>query len=83
MENFFKKWEPLKNIPRILYCEGIHDDYEGFRILLIGENERSPVLRIMFDAARSYRNTDEGDLLKTIASMDDPGRNNWGQSKLK
>lgn len=73
MKNVFKKWEPLKNIPRILYCEGIHDDYEGFRILLVGENERSPVLRIMFDAARSYRNADEGDLLKTIASMDDPG----------
>lgn len=73
MENIYKKWQPLKDIPRVLYCEGIHDDYEGFRILL-RENDRSPILRIMFDAVRSYRKSDEGDLLRTIASISDPGR---------
>lgn len=73
MESIYKNWEPLENIPRILNCEGIHDDYEGFRILL-RENDRSPVLRIMFDAVRSYRKSDEGDLLRTIASINDPGR---------
>jgi hypothetical protein len=73
MENIYKKWEPLKDIPRRLYCEGIHDDYEGFRILL-RENDRSPVLRIMFDTVRSYRKSDEGDLLRTIASINDPSR---------
>ncbi|MFA6095073.1 MAG: hypothetical protein WC757_04285 [Candidatus Paceibacterota bacterium] len=74
MNDIYINWEPLKDIPRVLYCEGIHDDYEGFRILLVGEDERSPILRIKFDSARSYKNSDEGDLLKTIASINNPGR---------
>lgn len=74
MDDIYKNWEPLKDIPRILYCEGIHDDYEGFRILLTGEDERSPMLRIKFDAVRFYKNSDEGDLLRTIASINNPGR---------
>jgi hypothetical protein len=73
MENIYKNWKPLKDIPRTLHCEGIHDDYEGFRILL-RENDHSPVLRIMFDAVRFYKKSDEGDLLRTIASINDPGR---------
>jgi hypothetical protein len=73
MENIYKNWEPLKNIPRKLCCEGIHDDYEGFRILL-RENNYSSVLRILFDAVRSYKWSDESDLLKTVASINDAGR---------
>ena len=73
MKNIYNIWKPFEDIPRTLYCEGIHDDHEGFRILL-RENECSPVLRIMFDAVRSYRNSDEGDLLRTVASINDPGR---------
>ncbi|MDD1617269.1 MAG: hypothetical protein CG439_2414, partial [Methylococcaceae bacterium NSP1-2] len=73
MENIYKNWEPLKNIPPRLHCEGIHDDYEGFRILL-RENYHSPVLRVLFDAVRSYRWSDEGDLLRTVASINNPSR---------
>jgi hypothetical protein len=45
-------YEPLELFPEIArpaYVEGIHDDYEGFRILLRGEELTSPMLRLLFD----------------------------------
>lgn len=72
MKNFFKIWRPIDSIPSLLYCEGIHDDYEGFRILLTGENKTDSMLRLLFESPRSYRNTDEGDLLRTISSISHP-----------
>lgn len=62
----YKKWLPLDSIPSRLYCEGIHDDYEGFRIIVRGEGDDSSLLRISFDVALAYRNVDEGDLVQTI-----------------
>ena len=58
------KWEPIENIPKTLYLEGLHDDYEGFRLLLRND-KTGGMLRLTFDSHLSYRNTDEGDLLKT------------------
>lgn len=66
-------WFPLKGIPARLYCEAVHDDYEGFRVLLRGEAANSPMLRIGFDPALAYRNTDEGNLLKTLSRIHDLG----------
>lgn len=46
-------YEPLELFPKLpqpKYVEGIHDDYEGFRILLRGEDLASPMLRLMFNA---------------------------------
>ncbi len=62
----FKKWMPIDNLVETLYLEAVHDDYEGFRLLLKGDGEENKVLRNTFDPALSYRNTDEGELLKTI-----------------
>ena len=73
MKNRYKKWYPLENIPVHLYCEGLHDDYEGFRILLRGDDPTSPVLRISFSPSLAYRNIDEGDLLRTIYGIPDLG----------
>ena len=42
-------------------CEGILDDYEGFRILARGKVSGSPVFRIRFDTVVAYRYVDEGD----------------------
>lgn len=70
----FKDWTPLDNIPKVMYCEAIYDDYEGFRILLKGEEESSPTLIFEFNNARAYRKLDEGDILRTIDSIDNPGR---------
>lgn len=69
----YKKWIPLEKIPSRLHCEGLHDDYEGFRILLKGDDPNSSMLRITFNAVLVYRNIDEGDLLLTIQTRPDLG----------
>ena len=65
----YEKWTPVDSIPNRMYCEGIHDDYEGFRILLKGEESTSPMLRLMFDCVLVYRNVNEGAMLKTLDSI--------------
>jgi hypothetical protein len=72
MKNKYEKWCPLERIPARLYCEGLHDDYEGFHILLRGGESSSRMLRIAFDPALVYRNIDDGDLLKTICTLSEP-----------
>ena len=62
----YQKWIPVESIPTRMYCEAVHDDYEGFRILLKGEDPKSPVLRVSFESVLSYRNIDEGNLLRTL-----------------
>lgn len=64
----FTKWIPISGIPDTLYLEGLHDDYEGFRLLLKGAGEQQRTLRISFDPVLSYRYVDEGDLLKTLSN---------------
>lgn len=65
----YKKWEPVKDIPSSLLCEGLHDDYEGFRVLLKGSGDKACTFRIVFGTALAYRNIDEGDLQKTLHSI--------------
>jgi hypothetical protein len=67
----YKKWEPIKSIPASLYCEGIHDDYEGFRILLKGEDQNASILRIKFESALAYRNVEDGKRSKTQDLLSD------------
>ena len=66
----FRKWIPIEGLSGNLYLEGLHDDYEGFRLLLKEESNQQRILRITFDPALSYRNTDEGGLLRTIGNKD-------------
>jgi hypothetical protein len=61
----YKKWIPIKDIPDTLVLFGLHDNYEGFRILLRDEKTHG-VMRIFFDSFVSYRNTSEVYLLKTL-----------------
>ncbi len=65
----FKPWTPIENLPREIYLEALHDDYEGFRLLLRGKSLYDAVLRVHFDNVLSYRNTDEGDLIRTLAEV--------------
>ncbi len=73
----YKKWLPIEGAPKKLYCEGIHDDYEGLRILLKGEEAQSSILRLSFDSVFAYRNIDEGYLLRTLNKMDNPGESTF------
>ena len=61
----------MDGIPNDLSVEGIHDDFEGFRILLKGGSNDSKILRISFDFYLSYRNTDESYLSKIWCSLKD------------
>lgn len=63
-KQIFKKWEPMSCLPNEMYLEGLHDDYEGFRLLLKGSGDKGKILRIAFDPSLVYRNIDEGDFLK-------------------
>lgn len=60
----YKKWIPIKDIPDTLVLFGLHDNYEGFRILLRDEKTHD-VLRILFDSFFVYCNTDAGYLSST------------------
>jgi hypothetical protein len=61
----YKKCIPIKDIPDTLVLFGLHDNYEGFRILL-RDGKSSRVLRIRFDSFFTYRNTDIGYLSRTM-----------------
>lgn len=69
----YKKWLPIEGIPKKLYCEGIHDDYEGFRVLLKEEDSQSLVVRLTFETVLAYRNIDESYLLRTVDNINSPG----------
>ncbi|MEH6474115.1 MAG: hypothetical protein V7727_00440 [Sneathiella sp.] len=64
----YTAWDPIKGLLDTFYVESIHDDYEGFRILLQGDDKTTDVLRIKFDVALAYRKVDEGDRWKTVSS---------------
>nr|WP_320191892.1 hypothetical protein [uncultured Desulfobacter sp.] len=65
----YTKWEPLEALPKRMYCEAIHNDYEGIRFLLKGEAESSPTLRIKFESVIAYRSIDEGCLQRTLDNL--------------
>ncbi len=50
----------------IFSCEGIYDDYEGFRVLIRGEKINSPMIRIKFDFYYLYQIADESYRLRSI-----------------
>lgn len=63
-------WDPISNMNQKFHIHALHDDYEGFRILL--QNDDSEILRITFKDKITYRNTDEMYYLKS-----------WGNSGRK
>ena len=64
------EWKPVENIPDRLYCEAIHDDAEGLRILLRGDDPTSPTLRLHFESVIGYRNINESYRLRTWGEVD-------------
>ena len=63
-KNELNLWQPTNGCPSKMFFEGLHDNYEGFRILLKGEDSTSSMLKIHFEDALTYKNTDESYLLK-------------------
>lgn len=54
----YRPWSPLEGVPDVLYVEAIHDDYEGFRVMLKGLGNAC-TLRLTFESAVAYRNINE------------------------
>lgn len=67
----FEAWSPVEEVPRILYVEAMHDDYEGLRVLLRGRGDPdAPLLRLIFESVVGYRNVNESYRLATWAAHD-------------
>ncbi|MFQ5700168.1 MAG: hypothetical protein ACE5IL_18040 [Myxococcota bacterium] len=62
-------WTPVGGIPRRLHCEAIHDDVEGLRILLRGDNPSGSTLRLRFESVIGYRNVNESYRLQTWGEL--------------
>lgn len=56
-------WQPFKGFSGRFYCEGVHDDYEGFRIIMRHDDKEQTHLRLKFEDVLFYQNTDEGNFL--------------------
>lgn len=63
-------WTPVRGVPERLHCEAIHDDVEGLRILLRGDDPSGPTLRLYFESVIGYRNVNESYRLKTWSELD-------------
>ena len=63
-----KKWKSvISDFPQTVNVEGIHDDYEGFRIILRG-GKPSRVYKLSFQNYLGYRNFNESYRLKSFDS---------------
>lgn len=70
-KQILKPWGiPIIESNNTFEVEAIHDDYEGFRILLRENQKMHRVLKITFNSKISYRNTDESFLLNVWSSTD-------------
>ncbi len=65
VQNTCNDWIPDVHIPSIMCFQSIHDDCEGFRVLLEEKGNPSKVLRIYFRAIWSYRVENNKNIDKT------------------
>lgn len=77
-KNIYKKWEPIPGLSNTMSLEALHNDYEGFRLLLKGRGNEEKTLRIMFDPVLAYRSLDEGDLLLYERFDETDNLEKWG-----
>ena len=65
----YEAWKPIEGLPRVLYVEALHDDYEGLRVLLRPNDSSSRMLRIVFESVVGYMNVNEGYRQRTWGSI--------------
>jgi hypothetical protein len=67
----YVRWNPLLKFEgKRMYCEAVHDDWEGFRIWLSSEKP-SRMLIVRFEHAMFYANSDEGKRLSAVENDDE------------
>jgi hypothetical protein len=66
----WERWKPLKDLPSTLYNDALIDNREGFILEFSNDmNDKKYVVKFE-DGVVSYRNSDEGSLLKTLHYLD-------------
>ena len=63
MTSKYKPWPILPKEWGDYVSEGVLDDYEGFRILVRGQNPGAPMYRILFDTVFEYQCVEESSCL--------------------
>ena len=61
----WEKWIPIDNIPQKIYLDSFVDDNEGIAMTFSSQDGEKRILVQFEGFVLSYRNTDEGSLLKT------------------
>jgi hypothetical protein len=62
----YVRWNPIPKLEgQRMYCEAVHDDWEGFRIWLSPERP-SRMLVVRFEHVLFYANSDEGKRLAPV-----------------
>lgn len=61
-------------LPDRWFLHALHDDYEGFRLLLEEDAPQRSVYRISFEQHYLYRNCDESDRILTLSKLPASGR---------
>jgi len=68
----YKRWNPLPRLEGArVYCEAVHDDWEGFRIWLRPEEHHLGIIVVRFGRRLFYTNSDEGDRLSGVVNEDE------------
>lgn len=70
-EERFERWEPIDGVQARMFLEALHDDREGFRLILKAAEPKARSLRILFDAPLCYRGAQELYLLRQIYEAHD------------
>ncbi|RXS91006.1 hypothetical protein [Geobacillus sp. PK12] len=83
----WERWEPITGIPPAIYNDMLLDSKEGIVLKFSDESHKREVIIIFEEGVLSYRNTDEGSLLKMLTYLDQYyGTNfyrNWPLFKVK
>jgi hypothetical protein len=65
------RWNPIPTLEgKGMYCEAVHDDWEGFRIWL-SPDPRGGMIIVRFESVLFYANSDEGKRLSSVENQSD------------
>ncbi len=67
----WERWLPLNGLPPQLYNESFIDNKEGVILEFSDESEKRTITVTFDKGVLSYRNTDEGSLIKKLSQLDD------------
>lgn len=83
----WERWEPVSGIPQKLYNDSLTDNEDGLIMEFSDSNLEKKVIVQFEEGVLSYRNTDEGSLVKTWSELDRQHRESlygdWTLFKVK